>query len=173
MSKTSILNTPILWVNTYLQEQLQDLGFETVPFFPTMPSTINDLTEFFPTGGVMCTYDKMMRLRKMPFPHIKCEQILYYFYATAENSAINMVKISEKVLRLLDREDETAEEINEWARQKGSIVVEGETLEPNFYFHNFRVFQLQETRDVINFATARTFGGNKIIIEYDYHMIEQ
>ena len=167
---TSVLNTPILWVNTYLQEKLQDLGFEAIPFFPAIPSTINDLTEFFPTGGVMCTYDKMIRLRKQPFPHIKCEQALYYFYATAENSVTNMVQISEKTLRLLDREDESAEEINDWARNKGSIIVDGETLTPDFHFHNFRVFQLQETKDILQFATARTYGGNKLIIEFDYHL---
>ena len=166
------MNTPVLWVNAYLQEKLEDLGFETVPFFPTTPSTINDLTEYFPTGGVMCTYDRMMRMRKGPFPHIKCEQLLYYFYATAENSTINMVKITEKVNRLMDGEDETAQDLNEWCNKKGSIVVEGETLEPNFRFHSFKVFQLQETRDIINFASARTYGGNKIVIYYDYTMLE-
>lgn len=172
MAEPSILNTPALWVNHYLEEKLSDLGFDSVPFFPTTPSTINDLTEYFPTGGVMCTYDRMIRLRKQPFPHIKCEQLLYYFYATAENSIINMVKVTEKVLRLLDREDETAEEINEWMVGK-TISVENEDLPPVFRFHKFRVFQLQETRDIINFGTARTYGGNKIIVEFDYHMINR
>lgn len=173
MSKTSILNTPVLWVNAYLQEKLQSLGFATMPFFPSSPSTINDLTDYFPTGGVMATYDRMIRMRRSPFPHIKCEQLLYYFYATAENSVINMVKITEQTLRLMDREDETAEELNNWCIAKGSIVVEGETLEPNFNFTNFKVFQLQETRDIINFGTARTYAGNKIIIYYDYIMLNQ
>jgi hypothetical protein len=168
VSKTSILNTPVLWVNAYLQEKLEGLGFEAMPFFPSVPSTLNDLTEFFPTSGVMATYDRMIRMRRSPFPHIKCEQLLYYFYATAQNSVINMVKITEQTLRVMDREDETAEEINEWCRLKGSIMVEGETIEPNFKFINFKVFQLQETRDIVNFGTARTYAGNKIIIYYDY-----
>ncbi len=170
MTQTSILNTPALWVNAYLQEKLEALGFDTVPFFPSTPSTINDLTEFFPAGGVMCTYDRMIRMRRKPFPHIKCEQLLYYFYATAENSIINMVKVTEKVLRLMDRSDETAEDINEWCRQKGSIIVEGVTVSPNFYFHNFKLYQLEEVRDIIDFASARTYGGNKMIIEFDYHL---
>jgi hypothetical protein len=171
MSRTSIANTPALWVNHYLQEKLVNLGFESVPFFPTTPSTINDLTEYFPTGGVMCTYDRMIRLRKSPFPHIKCEQLLYYFYATAENSILNMVKITEQTLRLLDREDESAEEINAWQVGK-TIEVDGEILESNFRFHKFRIFQLQEARDIVNFGTARTYGGNKIIVEFDYHLLE-
>jgi hypothetical protein len=171
VSKTSILNTPALWVNHYLQEKLQGLGFDAIPFFPSTPTTLNDLTEYFPAGGVMCTYDRLIRMRRTPFPHIKCEQLLYYFYATADNSIINMVKITEQVLRLLDRSDETAEDINQWAKTKGSILVEGVSLEPNFNFHNFKVFQLEEVRDIIDFGTARTFGGNKMIIEFDYNMI--
>jgi hypothetical protein len=112
-------------------------------------------------------------MRRKAFPHIKCEQALYYFYATAENSVVNMVKITEKILRLMDREDETAQEINDWARAKGSVTVNGIVIEPNFFFHNFKVYQLEEVRDIIDFGTARTYGGNKIIIEYDYHMVEQ
>lgn len=173
MTTTSILNTPVLWINAYLQEKLEGLGFDTVPFFPTTPSTINDLTEYFPPGGVMCTYDRLLRLRKNPFPHIKCEELLYYFYATAENSIINMIKITEKINRLMDGEDETAEDINEWCIAKGSITVEGESIQPNFRFHNFKVFQLQETRDIINFGTARTYAGNKIILYFDYTMIDR
>jgi hypothetical protein len=167
---TPITNTPILWINAYLQDSLKELGFETVPFFPATPSTVNDLTEFFPPGGVMCTYDKMIRLRKSPFPHIKTQQVIYYFYATAENSTMNMIKIVEKALRLMDREDETAQELNLWAANKGSIIVDGQELTPDFFFHRFRLFQLQETKDIIQFATARTYGGNKLIIEFDYHM---
>ena len=71
----------------------------------------------------MCTYDRLIRMRRKPFPHVKCEQAVYYFYATAENSVLNMVKITEKILRLMDREDETAEEINTWQKNKGSIVL--------------------------------------------------
>jgi len=113
MTSTSILNTPMLWVNHYLKEKLETLGFDTVPFFPSTPSTIDNLTSSFPDGGVMCTYDRLIRMRRKPFPHVKCEQAVYYFYATAENSVVNMVKITEKILRLMDREDETAEELNE------------------------------------------------------------
>jgi len=32
---------------------------------------------------------------------------------------------------------------------------------------------LQETRDIINFGTARTYAGNKIILYYDYTMIDR
>jgi hypothetical protein len=174
---TSVFNTPILWINTYLQEQLAtnpNFDFSLgVPFFPSAPSTIDDLTEQwvvvnddrYPYAGVMATWDRLIRMRRSPFPHIKQEQILYYFYATAEGVTDQMVQVQEAVLRLMDREDETAEEINRWAKNKGLI----DGMECKFFFHKFKVYQLEEVRDIIDFGTARTYGGNKIIIDFEYH----
>jgi hypothetical protein len=171
MAETT-LNTPGLWVNKYLQEKIFGDTEIAVPFFPTRPSTIDDLTEQWIVindervsyQGVVAVYDRLIRMRRSPFPHIKCEQLLYYFYATENTVTNNMVQIQEAVLRLMDRGDETAEEINNWA--KGKTIG---NLQPKFYFHNFKVYQLEEVRDIIDFGTARTYGGNKIIIDFDYH----
>jgi hypothetical protein len=37
------------------------------------------------------------------------------------------------------------------------------------YFHETKIYQLEEARDIIDFGTARTYAGNKIIIEYCWH----
>ena len=37
------------------------------------------------------------------------------------------------------------------------------------YFHEFKIYQFEEARDIIDFGTARTYAGNKIIIEYCWH----
>ena len=170
-----VINTPMLWVNSYLQDMLGEGLAVGVPFFPPSPSSINDLTESWivvndvnlPYKGVMCTYDRLIRMRRSPFPHIKGEQLLYYFFATEQGVTDKMVAITETVLRLMDREDETAEEINRWAKNKGTIAGHS----PSFYFHKFRVYQLEEVRDIIDFGTARTYGGNKIIIDFEYHQM--
>jgi hypothetical protein len=179
---TSTFNTPTLWINEYLKEKI---GLDTgigVPFFPSRPASIDELTESWITitpesanepqrlayAGVMATWDRLIRMRRSPFPHIKQEQLLYYFYATEDNVIENMVQVQEKVLRLMDREDETAEEINNWSRGK-TIPGKTEPLECKFYFHKFKVYQLEEVRDIIDFGTARTYGGNKIIIDFEYH----
>jgi hypothetical protein len=39
------------------------------------------------------------------------------------------------------------------------------------FFHNFKIYQLEETRDIVDFGTARTYAGNKIIIDYDWHPV--
>ena len=172
MANDTLLNTPVLWINKYLQSKILDSTGLDTPFFPTLPSTIDDLTEYFPTGGTLATWDRLIKMNKKSFPHIKCEQIMYYFYATGSNPVEKMVQIQEQVLRLMDRGNETAEEINNWAmnRQVNLGTSQSPDLIDNmFFFHDFKVYQLEESRDIIDFGTARTYGGNKIIIEYDYH----
>jgi hypothetical protein len=171
-----VINTPMLWVNEYLKEKLAGYLNIGVPFFPPSPNTIDDLTETFISinnqnygyGGIRCTYDRLIRLRRSPFPHIKGEQLLYYFFATSDGVTDKMIATTELVLRLMDREDETAEEINNWMKGK---QISG--FSPKFMFHKFRVYQLEEVADIIDFGTARTYGGNKIIIEYEYHQMPE
>ena len=174
MANDDLLNTPVLWINKYLEDKVAEITNIEFPLFPSTPSILDDLTGSFPEGGVMGTWDRLIKMNRKGFPHIKCEQLLYYFYSTAENTIENMVKIQEAVLRLMDRFDETAEEINSWCSNR-AINLGTEQL-PNyienmFYFHNFKVYQLEETRDIIDFGTARTYGGNKIIIDFDYHQM--
>lgn len=175
MANDTVLNTPVVWINKYLQNKLSTVGFDGVPFFPTTPSAIDSLSQSFATGnGVMATYDRMFKMNRNAFPHIKSEQLLYYFYATEANTINNMVQITEAVYRLLDRSDESAEEVNNWCSNRRVNL--GTQQVPNlvdniFYFHDFKVYQLEETRDIIDFGTARTYGGNKIIIDFSYHIV--
>jgi hypothetical protein len=174
LANDTLLNTPVLWINKYLQSKILDSTSLDTPFFPTLPATINDLTQYFPTGGTMATWDRLIKMNKKSFPHIKCEQIMYYFYATGDNPIEKMVQIQEQVLRLMDRGNETAEEINNWAMNRQVNIGTSqspELIDNMFFFHDFKVYQLEESRDIIDFGTARTYGGNKIIVEYDYHQM--
>jgi hypothetical protein len=82
--------------------------------------------------------------------------------------------MTQVVSDLLDRGDESAEDINRWISDnmlnQDGIYVASDGLEYlPVYFHNFKIYQLEETRDIIDFGTARTYAGNKIIIDYTYH----
>ena len=178
MANDSLLNTPLLWINKYLQTKLSEsLGYVT-PFFPPSPFNLDDLTEKWMvlndvntpvSNGVACTWDRLIKMNRSGFPHIKCEQILYYFYGLGEDSIPTMIQTQEAVLRLLDRGDESAEELNAWCANRKVQLDDGTTVDNMFLFHNFKVYQLEETRDIIDFGTARTYGGNKIIIDFEYH----
>ena len=139
----------------------------TTYFFPTLPTEIDALTETFPqSNGVFGVYDRMFKMRRTPFPYIKCEQLLYYFYSVGDNAQRNMVITQQQVSDLLDNGDDSAKDLNEWAAANPTAW-NGESLP--MFFHNFKIYQLEETRDIVDFGTARTYAGNKIIIDYDWH----
>jgi hypothetical protein len=171
MANDDLLNTPILWINKYLQSNVESLTGLSVPFFPSTPSTIEALSQSFPESGTMATWDRLVKMNRRKFPHIKNEQLMYYFYANGDEPIIKMVKLQESVLRLMDRLDESAEEVNDWCSGRKIELDDGSTVDCMFYFHSFKIYQLEETRDIIDFGTARTYGGNKIIIDFEYHQM--
>lgn len=173
---------PPVFLNEYLSEKIVDKipnrFSKSLRFFPTLPTDINSLTEGFPEAStdVFAVYDRMFKMRRGPFPHIKNEQVLYYFYKINSDPEA-LIETSQLVADLLDREDESAQEVNEWIASKvnpatGLVTFGTGSLARDFkpvYFHQIKIFQLEETRDIIDFGTARTFAGNKIIIDYRYH----
>lgn len=172
------LNYAPIFINQYLAEKIPasipNRFSGSLLFFPVSPTDINALTETFPeaANNVFAVYDRMFRMRHKAFPHIKSEQLLYYFYKMAGDPEA-LIETTQIIYDLLDREDESAEEINTWIRSKlvnGVLTIDGKDFKP-IYFHKLKVYQLQETRDIVNFATARTYAGNKIIVDYDYHQL--
>jgi hypothetical protein len=172
------LNYAPIFINQYLAEKIPasipNRFSGSLLFFPVSPTDINALTETFPeaANNVFAVYDRMFRMRHKAFPHIKSEQLLYYFYKMAGDPEA-LIETTQVIYDLLDREDESAEEINTWIRSKlvnGVLTIDGKDFKP-IYFHKLKVYQLQETRDIVNFATARTYAGNKIIVDYDYHQL--
>lgn len=164
---------PPVFINAYLRDRILSIANNDVPFFPTSPSTIEQLTTTATinnTGNLFAVYDRMFKMRRKAFPHIKDEQLLYYFYSL---SIPEMMQATQIIADLLDRGDESAEDLNTWLQQKQAsqdpILDDNGVPFPTVYFHDIKVYQLEETRDIIDFGTARTYAGNKIIIDYCYH----
>lgn len=173
---------PPVFINEYLSEKIPQMIPEAfngpLRFFPTLPTDPTVLTESFPESAndVFGVYDRMFKMRRNAFPHIKEEQLIYNFYKMNSNVEA-LIQTGQMVYDLLDREDESAEEINAWI---GSRIVDGVVtfgsgnLARQFkpvYFHDLKVYQLEETGDVIDFQTVRTYTGSKMIIAHKYHTI--
>lgn len=150
----------------------------------------DDTNQRYFFNGAVAIYDRMFRMRKTAFPYIKSEQTLYYFYSINDQAVQKLIEMTQTIQDILDRGDDAAQDLNSWVSKlyisQGSRVapivdpvtglenilrvvsIKGEDfLLP--YFHSIKVYQLQETRDIVDFATARTYAGNKIIIDYDWH----
>jgi len=173
-------NFPPMVVNAYLKSKIGS-DIETGPdldlqFSPTTPTDINEFTEQFPSGDAFCVYDRMFRMRRGPFPHIKSEQVLYYFYCPPSGTDISPIailsEITQGIYHLLDNGDESAQDINSWVSSNRASDPTLSNMSVIPVFHTFKIYQLEETRDIIDFGTARTWAGNKIIIDYDYHVPE-
>jgi hypothetical protein len=189
------INYPPVFINEYLSDKippsLPNRFSSTLMFFPTLPTNLEEMTETFPDAAndVFAVYDRMFKLRRTPFPYIKCEQLLYYFYKTS-GDPVALIETSQRVQDLLDRGDDSAKDLNSWiaglwVSQGGETLTEtdivtGQQVKKDIvtfsgtdfylpYFHETRIFQLEETRDIVDFGTARTYAGNKIIIDYDWH----
>ncbi len=174
------IHYPPAFINAYLAEKIpgnlgpERFGNGLMKFFPASPTDIEALTETFPdaSANVFAVYDRMLKMRRSPFPHTKSEQLLYYFYKMA-GDPVDLIEATQVVQDLLDREDESAQELNAWVKAKQAsnspVTDDAGSPLPMPFFHKIRIYQLEETRDLIDFGTARTYAGNKIIIDYDWH----
>jgi hypothetical protein len=171
--KASDLPFPPHWINEYLYKQLskyeginmsEGAGINgVVPIFAVTPTNTEEiyknLTQSIPVEQpLLIQYDRLIRFRTNSFYPRKREQLLYYLYST-DLATVNYANIL--ISQLLDREDVSAQALNNYPSDL--------SLTRNVFFHATRVYQADETRDVIELASARTVFINKLIIEYDYH----
>lgn len=176
---SAISYAPIL-INEYISEKvterLSEHFSESMKIFPSLPTDINSLSESFPAAAsdVFASYDRMIKFRRTPFPHIKTEQVMYYLYKMNSDPEA-LIEATQVIADLLDRGDESAQELNSWVAGKsvnGIITFGTGTLARNFkpvFFHETRIFQLEEARDVKTSYTTRSYMASKMIIDYKYH----
>jgi hypothetical protein len=172
--KATDLPFPPHWINAYLYAKLseyEDIGIDAtqqlVPIFAMTPTSTeeiyrNVLQSSTVEQPLIIQYDRLMRFRPTPFYGRKREQLMYYLYST---SIANVNNANIVISQLLDREDAAAQDVNDWAATNSGNL----NVPHNVYFHNIRVYQADETRDLVDLASARTVFINKLIIEYDYH----
>ena len=96
---SATIHHPPSIINKYLGSKVDErFDSGTTYFFPTLPTDIDSLTQTFPqSNGLFGVYDRMFKMRRMPFPHIKCEQLLYYFYAVGDSATTKMVITQQQV----------------------------------------------------------------------------
>jgi hypothetical protein len=171
---------PPTFINHYIIGQLNSFGIlgnnpevptieQMVPIFPTSPTNIEDVFKNYiaPPGvsdPLLIQYERLVRFRPNAFYRNKREQVVYYLYCTNFSKITDAHRI---ITDSLDREDSAAQDVNAWCSDPDTAI------NPfNVYFHNIRVYQADETRDILELASARTVYANKLVIEYDYHTID-
>lgn len=163
-------------VSGYVVDELKKFGILTgveqmMPIFPTSPVNIDEVySNYLGAPGVqdplLIQYERLLRFRPSTMYRHKREQLVYYLYSTNLSKILDSNRV---ISEALDREDISAQEVNQWAMENPLTNDQGNTIKPNVFFHSMRVYQADETRDLLDLASARTLYTNKLIIEYDYH----
>ena len=164
-------------INAYVKAQLERFGIVIAkpdsmgPIFPTAPSNIDDVYKNYINSPQIGTplymqYERMLRFRPSTFYRHKREQLMYYLYCANQPTIFDANRV---ITEALDREDSAAQDVNTWLAENPVINGDGSAVPHNIFFHRFRVYQADESRDVVELASARTVYANKLIVEYDYH----
>lgn len=169
---------PPTFLNAFVNSELQAFDLMPTgpnpfqPFFPAQsPMSIEDVYNdsvyiVNNPDGVVIMFDRLMRFRPSPFYRHKREQLVYFIYGPNLSKLFDTTRV---IIECLDREDAAAQDLNAWVATNEIIDENNEVIEPNVYFHNIKVYQADEARDIAELASARTLFLNKLVIEYDYH----
>lgn len=146
-------------INNYLWDTMREIE-------PNLQKQYKDIIPFFPLGDAASgakswedkpyfIYDRMMQTTRSPFYPIKRDHILYALKA----NEINTIEWGMAIQYILDRQDDAAQDINDWNRSLN--------VPHKIYFHNLRVFQSDrvEPRDFSN----RPYYITEFIVNTEYH----
>jgi hypothetical protein len=161
-------------VNGYLEDQLKRFDIVSSaqafsPFMAVMSGNIDDIYgEILSTDNelpVVIYWDRLSRFRPSPFYRHKREQIVY----TIHGSVDKVYATARVIQAALDREDSAAQDVNLWASQNQGLIAGSSAVTQPIFFHNFKTFQMDESRDLLELSSVRAIYRNKIVVEYDYH----
>jgi hypothetical protein len=159
---------PPTLINKYLLAQLELHGLSDPlsdfnPFVPVQSTSIDDLFDELPVDPYLVVYDRLIRYKPNAFYRHKREQLVYTIHSLDQ---AKMFDISRVIIESLDRQDAAGQDVNQWLIQNPDKLT---GLTHNVFFHSFRVFQIDETRDIVELGSIKFNYRNKIIVEYDYH----
>lgn len=174
------ISYPPVFINEYLAEKvierIPDRFYGPLRFFPTFPIDIDAVVSERPEQSydVFGVYGRMLGNRGQAFPHVKREQTIYHLYKMSGDPEA-LIETVQIVHDLLDRGDESAQELNSWISSKvqGDTVTFGTgSLAREFkpvFFHELKTAQFEEGMDIVVRNSTRTFTAEKLIVEYKYH----
>ena len=180
---------PPLFINQYVIAQLKKFTrternsrtgeLEEVPLYTKLPNKIDPIVPVQATNiddlyseitvddsPFLIASDRLVRYNQDTAYWCKREQLVYTIHSTDSKKGFD---ISRVILETLDREDAAAQDVNAWISDNTIFDEFGRPVSNNVFFHNFRVFQIDETRDIIELGSVKFNWRGKIIIEYDYH----
>ena len=99
----------------------------------------------------------------------QCDQVVRLFFNIRKLADIeNCTNIGNVMLGILDREDSSAQDLNKWMHDNKARLLAKE-MPMKVFFRGIRVFQADESQDLVELDQYRRGSIHKYIVEYDYH----
>lgn len=145
-----------LWsVMKQIEPTFQKQYGNTIPFFPISDAHSGEKSwEKKP----YVIYDRILRSTGKAFYPIKREHLLYYVKGDQNKT----IEWGMAIQYILDRQDDAAQDINEWNRQQADPSA--------VYFHHLRAYQ--DDSSVSRDFSNRPFYITKFIVEAEYHFTD-
>lgn len=172
------LANPTYWLREYIFAELKkydDVGVaEDQAINPIIPASPVGQQDFYQgligitndPNPILIQYERLLRFRTTPFYRLKKDQLILDFYSSDVDITNNAMNV---VAQALDREDASAQEVNTWCKENATSFA----MPHNVFFHKMRVFKIDESRDVLEWASVNNATQpGKMIIEYDYHVVD-
>ena len=163
------IGVPPLAVNGYLWDTMKKID-------PTLTQTkrYGKKMPFFPIGDSAAgqkqwenkpyfIYDRVFRFASNPFYPKKRESFLYYLKA----KPVETLQWSAALQLILDREDDSAKDINQWIRENDAAE------EYPVYFHTLRIYQARSgspsSEGMLREESSRPYYITEFMIDVCYH----
>lgn len=163
------IGIPVLAVNGYLWDTMKQLDptltqtkryGNKIPFFPIADSASGQKQW---ENKPYFIYDRVFRFASNPFHPKKRESFLYYLKA----KPVDTLQWSAALQMILDREDDSAKDINQWIRENG-----GNNEYPVF-FHTLRVYQARSSSpssdSMLREESSRPYYITEFMLDVCYH----
>jgi hypothetical protein len=163
------IGIPSLAVNGFLWHTMKQIS-------PSIASQYEEIIPFYPIGDSAAgdepwdnnpyfIYDRVFRFNSSPFYENKRESTLYYLKAREVDS----LEWSAAIQMILDREDDSAKDINEWIRNEWRISIfetaESEGVDKGGLSLKEKTQVMRDYRDGTD---VYGFNPNRVVVESPY-----
>ena len=173
-SSTAAVNSPTYTICRYFWEkakeqypelELQEINEDGVRIIPIYPTSIRNNTTIdvpYANEKIVITYDDFIKQRTGPMKYFYPIKGMQALIKITSPTVMHSYNLRTLMYDLLDREDQAAYEINEYAG-----TLHGE--DAKFWLHCINLYQVTYMDKATNLDDQRSVFSTDFVIKYDYH----
>ncbi len=145
------------------QENNGEPPYNIVPIFPI--SVAKNTSNFsWDTNNVLITYDDFIKQRAGSMKYFYPIKSMQALIKVTSPTIVGSLNLRTLMYDLLDREDVSAEEINQYSKTLYGV-------DAKFWLHCINLYQVTYMEDATNLDVQRSVFSTDFVVKYDFHKI--